>query len=221
MSKQIPLPDRPELSDTDIISRANGFFDTISQRRTVRSFDTRPVPLEVIQICVQAAGTAPSGANHQPWHFVIVGDAETKRTIRAAAEEEERSFYGGRAGVEWLSDLAPLGTDAHKPFLETAPWLIAVFAERTPSGIGGPKKNYYVPESVGIATGFLIAALHAAGLATLPHTPSPMGFLNEILDRPRNEKPYVLLVVGHPAHDVTIPEYATIKKPLNAIASYR
>jgi iodotyrosine deiodinase len=187
--------------EDEMIVHAREFLESIRQRHTVRSFDPRPVPLEVINYCISAAGTAPSGANHQPWHFVVVGDPAIKSRIRVAAEEEERNFYAGRAGEVWLSDLKPLGTDANKSFLETAPWLIAVFAEKSGSRAGSPKKNYYVPESVGIATGFLIAALHNAGLATLVH--------------------YILLVVGHPAQDAMIPEYATIKKPLSEIASFR
>jgi len=175
----------------------------------------------VIEACVLAAGSAPSGANHQPWHFACISDPDIKRQIREAAEIEERAFYGGKAGETWLNDLKQMGTDASKPFLETAPWLIAVFAERyarTPEGY--KRKHYYVPESVGIATGFLITALHHVGLATLTHTPNPMRFLNEILDRPDNERPYVLLVVGHPSPNAQVPRAATLKKPLTDIASF-
>lgn len=221
MSQHIPLPDRMLFSDAEMIARAEEFYENIRRRRTVRDFDSLPVPREIIETCLRAAGTAPSGANHQPWHFAVVGNPAVKSRIRKAAEEEERNFYAGRAGEEWLADLKPLGTGADKPFLEIAPWLIAIFGQRSGFDDGKPRKNYYVPESVSIATGFLIAALHHAGLTTLTHTPSPMGFLNEILERPKNEKPYILLVVGHAAQDATIPEYATIKKPLEDIVSYR
>jgi nitroreductase len=175
----------------------------------------------VIETCLRAAGTAPSGANHQPWHFACVSDPGTKRAIREAAETEEREFYGGKASDEWLKDLKKIGTDARKPFLEIAPWLIAIFAQRYAIDEQGKKhKNYYTPESVGIATGFLINALHEAGLATLTHTPNPMKFLNQILGRPSNERPYILLVVGYPAEDAVIPRAATVKKPLAEIASF-
>lgn len=190
-------------------------------RHTVRDFDARPVPRDIIEICLRTAGTAPNGANHQPWHFAVVGDPTMKAKIRRAAEEEEKAFYAGKAGEEWLAALGPLGTDASKPFLEDAPWLICVFGERrSKSADGVIRKNYYVPESVSIATGFLIAALHKAGLATLTHTPNPMGFLNELCDRPAHDKPYILLVVGYPKGGATIPEHATHKRPLNAIASF-
>lgn len=206
--------------EPEMLERARAFADELSRRRTVRHFDARPVPRGIIEAAIRAAGTAPSGANLQPWHFVAIQDAEVKRRIREAAEAEEREFYAARATPEWLQDLAPLGTDAEKPFLETAPWLVAIFAERwraLPNGARRP--NYYVPESVGIATGFLIAALHHAGLATLTHTPSPMGFLNGILGRPVNEKPFLLLVVGHPASDAQVP--VITKKSLPAIATFR
>jgi nitroreductase len=177
------------------------------RRRTVRDFADRPVPRSLIEHCVMTAATAPSGANQQPWTFVCISDAATKREIRAAAEEEERTFYAGRASAEWLEALAPLGTDANKPFLETAPWLIAIFAQRYGIGPDGRRtKHYYVPESVGIATGLLIASLHNAGLATLTHTPSPMGFLNAICGRPENEKPLILLVAGYPAEGAHVPD---------------
>jgi iodotyrosine deiodinase len=170
---------------------------------------------------VQAAGSAPSGANHQPWHFVCVSDTATKRAIREAAEEEERAFYGGKAGDTWLNDLKKIGTDASKPFLETAPWLIAVFAERYGVDKEGVRhKNYYVSESVGIATGFLIQACHQLGLATLTHTPNPMKFLNTILGRPKNERPFVLLVVGHPSAEAMVPRAATVKKSLSEVATF-
>nr|WP_245505627.1 nitroreductase family protein [Rhizobium leguminosarum] len=208
-------------SDEEMERRAADFYEEIRRRRTVRDFDKRPVPRVIIDHCLRAAGTAPSGANHQPWHFAVVGDPALKSQIRKAAEEEERTFYGGRAGAEWLADLEPLGTNAEKPFLEQAPWLIVIFGQRSSVENGKLRKNYYVPESVSIATGFLVAALHHAGLATLTHTPSPMGFLTDILGRPRNEKPYILLVVGHPAQAAKVPEYATRKKSFSEIVSYQ
>ncbi len=217
----IPLPEREELSDEEALARARAYYQCIRQRHTVRDFSSRPVSRELIERCILAAGTAPSGANHQPWHFVCINDPDTKHQIRVAAEREEAEFYSGRAGDTWLSDLADLGTNQHKPFLETAPWLIAIFAERYGVDTDGKKrKNYYTAESVGIATGFLLNALHQAGLATLTHTPNPMKFLNEILDRPSNERPYILLVVGHAAENAMIPKAATVKKPLNEIASW-
>ncbi|MEE4190400.1 MAG: nitroreductase family protein [Halieaceae bacterium] len=218
----IPLPARPSLTPEESLARAAEYYETIKQRHSVRHFSDAPVDREVIEACLRAAGTAPSGANHQPWHFACVSDPDTKREIRLAAEKEEREFYGGKAGDEWLEDLADLGTDADKPFLEIAPWLIAIFVERYGINEDGSKqKNYYTAESVGIATGFLINALHEAGLATLTHTPNPMKFLNQILERPGNERPYILLVVGHPAADAKIPRAATVKKSLEEIASFR
>lgn len=217
----IPLPDRQTLSPEESLARAEAYYEFIRHRHSVRHFAAEPVDRAVIEACLRAAGTAPSGANHQPWHFACVSDPATKRAIREAAEKEEREFYRGKAGEEWLNDLKKIGTDDRKPFLETAPWLIAIFAERYGfDEQGNRRKNYYMPESVGIATGFLINALHEAGLATLTHTPNPMKFLNRILDRPGNERPYILLVVGHPAADAQIPRAATIKKPLNQIASF-
>jgi len=205
----------------EMIARAQDFYEDIKRRRTVRDFCDTPVPREVIEYAVLAAGTVPSGANLQPWHFAVITDPKTKRRIREEAEVEERDFYNGRAPQEWLDALAPLGTDANKPFLETAPALIAIFGQRSSEGPDGrPIKNYYVPESVGIATGFLIAALHRAGLVTLTHTPSPMGFLNEICRRPATEKPYILMVVGYPAEGCLVPVHGGIKKPLEAIASW-
>ncbi|MEO6969070.1 MAG: nitroreductase family protein [Rhodanobacteraceae bacterium] len=203
----VPLPARETLTDAERIAHAAQFADEISRRRTVREFAPTPVPRELIEHSLRAAGSAPSGANQQPWRFVAIADAAIKHRIRVAAEEEEREFYTHRATPEWLEALAVLGTDAEKPFLEIAPWLIAVFYERFVVDADGNKhKRYYPHESVGIATGLLIAALHRAGLATLTHTPSPMGFLNEILERPRNEMPYLLLVVGHPAEDCRVPD---------------
>ena len=199
--------------------RASAFADLMARRRTVRDFSDRPVPQQTIADCIAAAGTAPSGANRQPWHFVAISDPATKRSIRQAAETEERAFYDGRAGDEWLTALAPLGTDAHKPFLEKAPWLIVIFAERHGIGAQGQRiKNYYVPESVGIASGFLIAALHNAGLATLTHTPSPMNFLTALCGRPEHEKPVILLVAGYPADDAKVP--AITRKPMDQISSW-
>jgi iodotyrosine deiodinase len=219
--RPVPLPDHVALPEAEMQARAEAFLSDIRRRHTVRDFSERPVPRAVIETCVTAAGTAPNGANHQPWHFCVIGDPAVKRRIREAAEAEEREFYAGKAGEEWLKALAPLGTDPDKPFLETAPWLIAVFgARRSASADGVMRKNYYVPESVSIAVGFLIVALHQAGLVSLTHTPAPMGFLNEICGRPADEKPYILMVVGHPAEDATIPAHALEKKPLEAIASF-
>ena len=218
-----PIPlDYPAAPDSgEMLARAQDYVDQISRRRSVRHFSEKSVPREVIEACLQAAGSAPSGANHQPWHFACVSDPDIKRKIRIAAEEEERAFYGGRAGDQWLDDLYGLGTDAQKPFIETAPWLIAIFAERYGfDDYGEKQKNYYVPESVGIATGLLINALHRIGLATLTHTPNPMAFLSKILGRPKNERPMMLLVVGHPAADAMVPRAATVKKPLEQIASF-
>ena len=217
----IPLDPPQRLTEAEMLRSATAHCEFVSKRRTVRDFSPDPVDRAVIEACLEAAGSAPSGANHQPWHFVCINDADTKRAIRDAAEVEEQAFYGGRAGDAWLNDLKKIGTDASKPFLETAPWLIAVFAERYAHDEQGQrKKNYYVPESVGIATGFLINALHHVGLATLTHTPNPMKFLNQILDRPSRERPFLLLVVGHPAQDAMVPRAATVKKPLNQIATF-
>ncbi len=218
-AKTQPLPPPPTLDDDERLARARGFAATMSRRRTVRDFAPTPVPREVIEACLQAAGSAPSGANQQPWSFVAVSDPALKQRIRIAAEAEEREFYERRAPGEWLDALAPLGTDADKPFLEIAPWLIAVFYERTGPEVDGHKaKRYYPHESTGIACGLLIAALHQAGLATLTHTPSPMAFLNELLERPRNEVPYLLLVVGHPAPDCRVPDIQ--RKPLDAFTRF-
>lgn len=201
-----------ERSVSDMRARASEFRTLMTARRTVRDFSDKPVPRAVVENAIMTAATAPSGANQQPWHFVAIQQPELKHQIRMAAEEEERAFYAGRASDEWLSALAPLGTDADKPFLETAPWLIAVFAQRYGVHPSGERfKHYYVQESVGIATGLLIAALHNAGLATLTHTPSPMAFLSEICERPPNEKPVVLLVTGYPAEGATVP--AITRKP--------
>ncbi len=217
----IPLPHYEELPVDEMRANAEAFHARMRTRHTVRDFDSRPVPRDIIETCLRAAGTAPNGANHQPWHFSVIGDTGMKRRIREAAEREERAFYEGKAGEEWLEALKPLGTDADKPFLEDAPWLICVFGERkSVSADGVLRKNYYVPESVSIATGFLIAALHHAGLATLTHTPNPMNFLNEVCGRPAHDKAYILLVVGYPKAGATIPRHATEKRPLDEIATF-
>ena len=208
-----------EFPPDEMERRALSYLDQIRGRRTVRQFADRPVSLNVIRNCLRAAGTAPSGANLQPWQFVVVSNSAIKREIRLAAEEEEQEFYERRAPQEWLEALAPLGTDAEKPFLESAPYLIAIFARSYDLLPDGRRvKHYYVQESVGIATGFLISALHHAGLATLTHTPSPMKFLNSILGRPPHERPFLLLVVGYPAEDALVPDIQ--KKPLDEIATF-
>ena len=218
--RTVPLTTFRRYPPIEMLTRARAFSDDLRRRRTVRDFSDEPVPREMLDPCLLAAGSAPNGANIQPWHFVAVSDAAMKRAIRVAAEAEEREFYADRASKEWLEDLAPLGTDSDKPFLETAPWLIAIFAQRwRPMPDGSRRTNYYVPESVGIATGLLIATLHHAGLATLTHTPSPMGFLNRILGRPESEKPFLLLVVGYPAPNAQVPDIT--KKSLAEIATFR
>ena len=219
MTGMIPLPDYCEYSPEEMKERATAFRRNMQRRRTVRSFSDRPVPREIIEECLITAGTAPSGANMQPWHFVAVSDQAIKSLIREAAEDEEREFYHERAPQEWLDALAPLGTDENKPFLEKAPWLIAVFAQRYGMHPDGTSfKHYYVQESVGIAVGFLIAALHNAGLATLTHTPSPMNFLNYILHRPAREKPFLLLVAGYPEEGALVPDIS--KRPLEGISTF-
>jgi nitroreductase len=215
----IPLTTYREYPAAEMMQRAREFNAEVQRRRTVREFSDRPVPRELIEQCLLAAGSAPSGANLQPWHFIVVSDPAAKRKIREGAEREEREFYSGKAPPEWLDALAPLGTDENKPFLETAPYLIVVF-EKTHSILddGRRVKNYYVPQSVGLATGLLIAAVHHAGLASLTHTPSPMGFLNKILGRPKDERPFLVLVVGYPAEAVKVPDIA--RKPLGKIATF-
>ncbi len=214
-----PLTTYRRYEEPDMRRRAKAFLEEVRRRRTVREFAERPVPRDIIEDCLRAAGTAPSGANRQPWHFVVVSDPAVKRQIREAAEAEEREFYTQRAPPEWLEALAQLGTDANKPFLETAPYLIAVFAQRYVVAPRGRKlHNYYVMESVGLATGFLIAAIHQAGLVSVTHTPSPMKFLNDILERPASERPFLLLVVGYPADDARVPVIS--KKTLNEIATF-
>lgn len=211
----------PEHSPETMHTRAEAFRTELARRRSVRDFDNRPVPREVIEACLRAAGSAPSGANQQPWFFSVITDPARKRRIREAAEQEEREFYAGRATQEWLDALAPLGTDPNKPFLEEAPVLIAIFAQKYGVRADGSRySHYYVPESVGIATGFLLAALHHAGLATLTHTPSPMGFLNEICARPQSEKPTILLVVGYPKPGCKVPVAGGIKKPLDQFVQW-
>jgi iodotyrosine deiodinase len=217
--KFVPLPALEILTAEEVKKRAADFRAQMAQRRTVRDFSDRPVSRAVIEECIRTAGSAPNGANLQPWHFVAVNDARLKHEIRVAAEEEEREFYEHRAPNEWLAALAALGTDANKPFLEKAPWLIAIFSQ--PYRIlpdGRRLKHYYAIESVGIATGFLITAIHLAGLASLTHTPSPMGFLNKVLNRPPHEKPFLLLVVGYPVENALVPEIQ--RKPLEEICTF-
>lgn len=215
----ISLSQYREYPAAEMKRRAADFYAEMQRRRSVRQFSDRPVPREIIENCLRAAGTAPSGANMQPWHFVVVSDPETKQRIREAAEAEEQAFYNERAPDEWLEALARLGTDADKPFLETAPYLIVIFAQRYGLSPEGSKiKHYYVPESVGIATGILITAIHQAGLVSLTHTPSPMNFLNEILKRPANERPFLILVVGYPAEGAKVPVIE--KKSLGEIATF-
>ena len=215
----VPAPKIANQSDDEILKHAKEFYETVQRRRTFRDFSDRPVPRKVIEYCIRAAGTAPSGANLQPWHFVAVSDPVVKQQIRIAAEKEEKEFYAQRAPKAWLEALAPLGTDSNKPFLEIAPWLIAVFAQ--PFRIltdGSRSPTYYAIESVGIATGILVTAVHSCGLVSLTHTPSPMGFLNWILGRPSYEKPFVLLVVGHPAENALVPDIG--RKAVEKISSF-
>jgi nitroreductase len=209
-----------EQTPQEMARAAQGFYEHIRKRRSVREYSDRPVPREIIENALRAAGTAPSGANMQPWHFVVVGDPELKSKIRVAAELEEKEFYEHRASEEWLRALEPLGTNETKPFLENAPWLIAVFLKKFSfDGQGKRLKNYYTAESVGIACGFLLGALHWAGLVTLTHTPSPMKFLNELLERPSDERPYMLIVTGYPADDAMVPVIG--KEPLERIATFK
>lgn len=215
----VPLENFSRLPQEEMLQRARQFFAEVNRRRSVREFSNRPVSRNLIEYCLRAAGTAPSGANMQPWQFVAISDAGVKHRIRVAAEDEERHFYAHRASPEWLEALAPLGTDSNKPFLETAPWLIAVFTQKFGRLSDGRKvKHYYPVESVGLATGVLITALHHAGLAALTHTPSPMKFLNQILERPDHERPFLLLVVGHPADDCRVPNIG--RKELGEFASF-
>ena len=216
--KALNLPDRMDMPDDEMLSEALAFYDKMKRRHTVRDYSDRPVSRAVIEECIRAAGTAPSGANHQPWHFVAISNPEMKRRIREEAEEEERKFYDGGAGDEWLKALEPIGTNDQKPHLEDAPWLIVIFAQRWGHFDDGVRfKNYYVPESTGIATGFLLTALHHAGLVSLTHTPNPMKFLNKLLDRPDHEKPIMIVAVGHPSEEAKVPKVAKMKKPLDEI----
>ncbi len=219
LPRLVPAPKIDNRSEDEILRRAQQFYEIMQGRRTIRDFSDRPVPREVIKNCIRAAGTAPSGANLQPWHFVAVSDPVVKHQIRIAAEKEEKEFYAHRAPKAWLEALAPLGTDSNKPFLEIAPWLIAVFAQPFRILADGTRSpTYYAIESVGIATGILVTAVHSCGLVSLTHTPSPMGFLNRILGRPLYEKAFVLLVVGHPAENALIPDIG--RKPLEEISSF-
>ena len=216
----LPLPDRVQLSAPDSLAAVEGFRDYMRKRHSVRQFSTLPVDVAVIRACIQVAARAPSGANHQPWNFAAISDPVIKAQIRAEAEDEERAFYQGGAGDEWLAALEPIGTGVDKPHLTAAPWLIVIFAERYGVTQDGARyKNYYVPESVGIATGFLIAAIHHAGLVCLEHTPNPMRFLNAVCNRPEHEKPVMILPVGYPKEDATVPAVAKRKKPLDLVMS--
>ena len=216
----LPLPDRVQMPEAEALAAAEGFLARMRQRHSVRQFATDPVPEAIIAACIAAAGTAPSGANHQPWHFAAISNPAMKARIRAAAEAEEAEFYAGGAGDEWLAALEPIGTGVEKPHLTDAPWLIVVFAQRWGETEDGTRyKNYYVPESVGIATGMLITAIHHAGLVCLEHTPNPMKFLPEMCGRPASEKAVMILPVGFPAADATVPAVAKRKKPLETIMS--
>ncbi len=217
--RPLPLPDRVQMPPHEALLHVRAFRDYMRQRHSVRDFAPDAVSPEVIEACIEAAGTAPSGANQQPWHFAAIRDPEMKARIRAAAEEEERAFYAGGGGDEWLAALEPVGTGPEKPHLTVAPWLIVVFAQRYGLRDGRRHKHYYVPESTGIACGMLIAAIHHAGLVTLEHTPNPMRFLNGMCNRPENEKPLMILPVGLPAANATVPAAAKIKKPLSEIMS--
>lgn len=220
-TNQVALTGYDRIDEAKMRTRIEDFHERLSRRRSIRMFSPDPVPKDIIETAIRTAGSAPSGANHQPWHFVAISDQQTKSKIRDAAEKEEREFYSKRASQEWLDALKPLGTDDDKPFLEIAPWLIAVFAQRyKETKSQGPKKNYYVTESVGLATGMLITALHTAGLGTLTHTPAPMEFLTQICDRPKTEKPFVLLVVGYPDQQCQVPAHALIKKDLSEISTF-
>jgi nitroreductase len=217
-----PLEGYERLEPSVMVARATALAQHLASRRTVRAFSPDPVPRAVIETAIAAAARAPSGANQQPWHFVALGPGLLRRRLREAAEAEERAFYAGRASEEWLNALRPLGTDWAKPFLETAPWVIAVFAERWGEAPDGAKlKHYYVTESVGIALGFLLVVLHEAGLATLTHTPSPMTFLNELCGRPERERAFALVVTGYPAPSCKVPVAAATKKPLSSVLSWR
>lgn len=218
-SKFIPYTDYESLNEEEMLKRSMEFYDKIKKRRTIRHFSNKKIPIDVIKNCLLAAGTAPNGANMQPWSFVVITNKTIKKEIRIEAEKKEKIFYTTRATKEWLEALEPLGTDEYKDYLEEAPCLIAIFSKKIDILPNGKKvKQYYAQESVGIATGFLIAALHNAGLATLTHTPSPMGFLNKILNRPEYERPFLLLVLGYPSENAEVPNIR--KKPLNEIADF-
>ncbi|MEM0910428.1 MAG: nitroreductase family protein [Pseudomonadota bacterium] len=216
-----PLDDYIEYTEPQMLSRSKEWLNNLRRRHSIRQFSGRPVSKEIIQTCIKTAGTAPSGANHQPWHFCAISSPDVKQQIRTQAEMHERRFYSGAANDDWLEALKPLGTDAQKPYLEIAPWLIAVFSQKK-GGIdaGDKKQNYYIQESVGIATGFLLTALHNAGLATLTHTPKPMSFLSDICQRPLDERAFMLIVTGYPASDASVPEHALCKKTLNDISTF-
>ncbi|MGS0676399.1 nitroreductase family protein [Shewanella sp. 125m-1] len=215
-----PLNDFIEYPQTEMLERATQNYKEVQRRHSIRKFSDRAVPKEIIEKCILAAGTAPNGANHQPWHFVAINSPEIKAQIRHEAEALEQAFYAGRAGAEWLDALKPLGTNADKPYLEHAPWLIAIFSQKRSEEEGEQKANYYVHESVGIATGFLIQALHNAGLGTLTHTPKPMSFLTKVCGRDSsNERPYMLIIAGYPSDDATVPEHALQKKSLEEICT--
>ncbi|ACJ30937.1 Nitroreductase [Shewanella piezotolerans WP3] len=216
-----PLTDFIEYPEHEMLERAEQHYQDIKRRHSIRKFSDRAVPQALIEKCILAAGTAPNGANHQPWHFVAINSSEVKAQIRHEAEALEQAFYAGRAGEEWLDALKPLGTNASKPYLEHAPWLIAIFSKKRSEEEGEQKTNYYVHESVGIATGFLIQALHNAGLGTLTHTPKPMSFLSKVCGRDSaNERPYMLIIAGYPSEDATVPEHALQKKPLAEICDF-
>ena len=216
-----PLTDYIEYPPLEMLARSEQFYQEIKRRHSIRQFSDRDVPREIIENCIKAAGTAPNGANHQPWHFVAIHSQDVKKQVREQAEQHERGFYEGRAGEEWLQALKPLGTDASKPYLEHAPWLIAIFSQKKGGlSVDDQNTNYYVHESVGIATGFLINALHSSGLVTLTHTPKPMSFLSKICNRPDNERAYMLLIAGYPGEGASVPHHASTKKPLNDIATF-
>lgn len=216
-----PLDDFIEYCEIEMMSRSQAWLENLQRRHSIRKFSARPVAKGIIENCIRAAGSAPSGANHQPWHFCAISSSEVKKQVREQAEQHEQRFYGGGANGEWLDALKPLGTDAQKPYLEIAPWLIAVFSQKK-GGIhtGEKKQNYYIQESVGIATGFLLTALHNAGLATLTHTPKPMSFLSNICNRPEDERAYMLIITGYPASDATVPAHALQKKSLEEISTF-
>lgn len=218
---QMPWEALPEMDDEERLGRAEAYRALMASRHSCRSFSNAQVPRAIIETAIRAAGTAPNGANHQPWHFAVISDPATKKQLQEEAEKEEQAFYDGKASDDWVMALRPLGTDAAKPYLSIAPSLIVVFGQRR-GGIepGDQHQNYYVTESVGIAVGILLSCLHAAGLATLTHTPAPMRFLNQLCNRPANEKPVMIIVVGHPADDATIPTHALRKKPLDQISSW-